>query len=493
MNVELSHLSDDELVNYLELKRKAKAAELLDSFYEFFVFFWPVIVTDKLKAADYHVLLCEEAQDYAESIIARKPRLYDLIINVPPGTSKSTIFSIMLPAWMWAKDASMKLITSTHTQALSNTMSSKTLDLIRSNEFQSLFPHVVCSDSTAGKTELVLTGGGGRLSTSSRSKVTGNHCHLKIMDDLIDASEAASDAALDQAGEHMASLSSRNIDEDVTGNIMVMQRISDKDPTATALKKWRKPRHIKLPAKLNKTVSDEFTHIYADCGHLDPVRKGPKALAAAKILLGSTGYANQYDQDSTPQEGGILKKDWFKILQDNRLRAFGIDVDSLIWNFTADTAYTSDEKNDPSALLAYAEWDGKILIRRCSAKWLEMPDLMRWLDEFVTINGGNKYSGVYVEPKASGKTIVQLMSSSTSYNVMEGKSPHKDKNTRTRAIAPIVEAGKVILIEDSVNNWVEDFLKEVTASDPIHDDRRDCFVMAVDRAEFQSEGKVLAC
>tara|TARA_R110002020_G_scaffold129623_1_gene290115 strand:+ start:9206 stop:10681 length:1476 start_codon:yes stop_codon:yes gene_type:complete len=488
----LDHLNDEQLAEYLSLKQKAKAEDLKESFFEFFVYFWGVVVTEKLKCADYHILLCEEAQEYAENIIARLPRSYDLIINVPPGTSKSTVFSIMLPAWIWAVDPTIKLITSTHTQPLSNTMSSKTLDLIRSKEYTDLFPHVELSAATSGKTEFVLTAGGGRLSTSSRSKITGNHCHLKIMDDLIDASESTSEAALEQAQVHMAALSSRNVDEDITGNIMVMQRISDKDPTAEALKKWRNPRHVKLPAEWNKTVSPEFKHIYTD-GLLDPVRKGKAALIKAKKTLGSVGYANQYEQDSTPKGGGTLKKDWFPITNAHALRVGGTPLDSLTWNFVADTAYTANEENDPSAVLSYAEWDGKLLIRRCSAKWLETPELMRFLHEFVVANGGTKYSGLYVEPKASGKSVVSMMKTQTTYNVIEGKVPTKDKDTRLRAVAPIVEARKVILIEDMADPWTEDFILECVSSKPIHDDRRDCLVMAIDQSEFQDSGRVLAC
>ena len=41
--------------------------------------------------------LCGELQRLSVSIVERRSKPYDLIINIPPGTTKSTIVTVMWP------------------------------------------------------------------------------------------------------------------------------------------------------------------------------------------------------------------------------------------------------------------------------------------------------------------------------------------------------------------------------------------------------------
>jgi hypothetical protein len=73
------------------------------SFYAFLKFFWPEVSSEVFKD-NWHIrYLCDELQSVALRVSQGLPKTYDLIINIPPGTTKTVICSIMFPAWCWTQ------------------------------------------------------------------------------------------------------------------------------------------------------------------------------------------------------------------------------------------------------------------------------------------------------------------------------------------------------------------------------------------------------
>ena len=74
------------------------------SLFEFVKSFWSIIIPED-PVFNWHIpYLCEELEKLAVYIVSREKKPYDLIINIPPGTTKSTIVTIMFPAWLWTQD-----------------------------------------------------------------------------------------------------------------------------------------------------------------------------------------------------------------------------------------------------------------------------------------------------------------------------------------------------------------------------------------------------
>jgi predicted phage terminase large subunit-like protein len=88
-----------------------------------------------------------------------------------------------------------------------------------------------------------------------------------------------------------------------------------------------------------------------------------------------------------------------------------------------------------------------------------MPELIKFIPEHINALG-IKVKMIYVEPKASGKSIKQLIQSQTSLNITELKSKFVSvsKIERARSASPYIEGGRVKLVN---GNWIEHFLHQI--------------------------------
>lgn len=453
------------------------------SFYRFVKEFWSVVIPET-PVWNWHIkYLCDELQYLNSFVVARKPKPYDLIINIPPGSTKSTIATQMYNAWVWAVDPTQRFITSSYAQSLSLAHSIKTRDIVTSDKYKELFPLVKLKQDQQSKSDFRNEKGGQRFTTSTGGTVTGMHAHQIIVDDPINPQQASSDAERLSANNFVTStLSSRKIDKAITPTILIMQRLHEEDPTGVMLSKSKNKRikHICLPATDKGNVKPpELSEFYVG-GLLDPKRLGRDVLDEALTDLGSYGYAGQYDQDPAPSEGGIFKKDWFSIIDWQQ------EFDRLQWNFVADTAYTKDENNDPSGYIAYAKHNNDFIIRYAQTEYLEFPELCKALPTFAKQHGYTNKSIIEIEPKASGKSLVQTLKRETSLNIKEGAVPAKDKVARAKDSSPVVEAGRVKLIR---GNWNKEFVDQVcTFPNAAHDEYVDNLTMMIGNTRPKKKG-----
>lgn len=142
---------------------------LKKSLYEFVKHFWNSI--ESMEYVDnWHIrVVCEHLQAVTEGKIKR------LIINIPPGTGKSLLTSVLWPAWEWSRDPSTRWFFASYDQQLSTRDSLKTRALISSEEYTSLFPNVEILSNQDQKTHYQTTMGGWRLATSVGGHGTGEH------------------------------------------------------------------------------------------------------------------------------------------------------------------------------------------------------------------------------------------------------------------------------------------------------------------------------
>lgn len=473
----------------LTITREQIEAELCRrSFYHFFRTFWPTIESVELVENWHLEYLCNELQQVLETW-ERGEAQQDLVINQPPGTSKSTIVTQLFPAWCWVRNPQMRIINASYSGALSIAHAVKTRDCLRSELFQRLFPgRVLFKGDQDGKTDYRNTAGGQRMATSTAGTVTGIHADLILIDDPLSPRQATSET--ERAGVHdflSATLASRKVDKERTVTITVMQRLHEDDPVGRALRiRADRVRHICLPGELTPDVFPvELRDRYVE-GLFDPQRLSRSALARLRTDLGSAGYAGQILQRPAPAEGELLKKEWLGAMDWVAFQQM-MAGRSVTWDIDADTAYTAKATNDPTALLASALVGNTLYIREVVEGWWEFPQLIQELPAFARRNGYTSASRIYIEPKAAGKSVVQTLRADTRLNVIEAPAPTDDKVTRVNAIAPFVEARRVVLLYNEPGRsqaWQEPFLAQLAGfPHALHDDQSDCLVQAVARAQ----------
>lgn len=163
-----------------------------ESFYQFFINFWPQIIQEEL-ILNWHIkYLCDDMQKAAELVFANKPKEQDRIYNVPPGTTKSSVASIMFPAWVLTRMAHARSICVSHTDTLVMDLSRKSRDVVRSDLYQRCFGvprkfrgleqrKVVISDDQDTKGYWATTDGGMRFcATVGGRSPTGMHGHFLV-------------------------------------------------------------------------------------------------------------------------------------------------------------------------------------------------------------------------------------------------------------------------------------------------------------------------
>lgn len=290
-------------IDFYALQRRVLRA----SYFEFVKAFWPTISTEPL-VLNWHIeYLCNEIQENMERVFRREPKKNDLVVNVSPGTSKSSIFTILLVPWAWSRMPDFRYIGASFAEDLAFDLTVKSRAVCLSPLYQKLFPEIVIDQNS--KSCWTNTKGGERRAVGTGGNVTGRHAHVIGIDDPIDPRGGRSAAECLAANQYCCeTLPSRKVNKETAWTYLVMQRISVEDPTPLFLNR-PDVKHICLPGELSADIKPaEMAKHYID-GLFDPVRLSRKVLAQMKTELGEFGYAGQILQTPIPPGGGMFKVD----------------------------------------------------------------------------------------------------------------------------------------------------------------------------------------
>lgn len=281
------------------------------SFYEFTKRFWHILIVAE-PVWNWHVkFICDEMQIVAERVFKNEAKLYDLLINVPPGSTKTTICSIMFPAWVWTRMMAARMLSGSYAATVALDNSRKSRIIIESEKYQELFPEVQFRDDQNAKGFYETTEGGDRVAVGVGGAATGRHAHFLLIDDPINPKEARSEAEIKNVSLWMKeTLPTRKVDKKVSVQIVIMQRLHQEDPSGMMLKEadaTNPVRHICLPAELQDNVAPARVRRFYVDGLMDPRRMPKSVLEKEKKNLGPYGYAGQYDQSPTPLGGGMFQ------------------------------------------------------------------------------------------------------------------------------------------------------------------------------------------
>lgn len=400
-----------------------------------------------------------------------------LIINVPPGSSKTELAVINLIARGLAKNNRARFLHLSYSSELAELNSAKAKELILSAEYQELFPLPIKSDSNArGRWNVVSEDGvsiGGCYATSTLGQVTGFRAgHMAegfqgaiIIDDPLKPADSLSKTKRDAVNNaFINTVQSRKASPD-TPIIVIMQRLADEDLTGFLLDggdghKWE---HIKIPA-----INAEGLSYWPE--------KEPLSSLLQLKEKGNFTFEGQYQQEPYVLGGELIKGEWFGRYaevpgwKEHSRRAIFVD-----------SAMKTGEHNDYTVFLdALLCRDGRIYILNVWRKKVDAVGLLALAKDVWAATDG-KAQAMYIEDKASGTGLIQQLQQNSVFIPVIPVERTKDKLTRLMEVQPRIQAGAVMLPESAP--WVVDFLSECeafTANDSHkHDDQVDPLVDAV--------------
>ena len=306
------------------------------SLYHFIQWFWPVISNQEFSGNWHIEYLCKELEEIAYRVGNREKKLHDLIINIPPGMTKTITCSIMFPAWCWTKWYWMRFITASYSAVLSLESAEYCRDLVRSPQFKAIYPEIDIREDKDTKSNFKIIKkdwwhgklnkppsilqGGNRYSTSVGGSLTGFHADMIIWDDPLNPEQSISDKERDIANRWIdQTLPTRKTDKSISAVIGIMQRLHQDDPTGHILsKKKTNVRHICLPGEIlnyKEQLNPPELAIHYKNNLLDPSRLNWNVLKDLEADLGQYGYAGQIGQNPTPPGGGMFHVDMFTVIE----------------------------------------------------------------------------------------------------------------------------------------------------------------------------------
>ena len=449
----------------MTIKEKLLRKKCEESF-EFFVrYMFKEFMGFKFKVKPFHEELVKTFEEIYDGLHTR------IIINIPPRHSKTEISKMFL-AWVMAKNPKAKSLILSYSSDLATDNASFVRDYILSEAFQKLWPTALKPDKK-GKGHWATTDNGEVYAAAAGGQVTGFGAGLDgmgckggliLIDDPLKPGDAQYEKERNNVNERFVNtIKSRRNDIGVP-IVIIMQRIHEEDLSGFLLdggdgEEWT---HVKIPVwDKNKQViwPERYSQTEAEIAN----RAQPYH------------FAGQYLQEPAPLDGGMWKIDWFEEINKATV------PDKIKWEMFVDGAYTKDTANDPTGILIAGKYedgqDKKVYILHNEGKHLEMPELLEHIKKLVKRFNVRM---VLAEPKASGKTLVQMLrSQGVNANEIKSRWAQKSKIDKANDSAPSIEGGRVKLVK---GDWVPLYLKEVgTFPNAKHDEAIDNTSYAIER------------
>lgn len=478
---EIAKLDHEELQAYIEaLSEYERTLDLEDvahgltlSLEQFERQAWNIVEPDTPLQWNWHYdYLCEWLTLISTGEFKQiYPDKLGLIINVPPRSGKSTFGTVNWPCWDWLTHPARRFVIGSYNADLSQSHNQKRNFLIQSGWFQERFSdrfHLTAKSS--GETANDRTG---RFQTAGiTTSKTGRGGMILIGDDLLDRQKAFSKRVKAATNNWIDSSFSKMLDDQVRGvTVHISQRLAVDDPTGhllgedIALEDPEKAAQLRsqwIQIKIRREATEAEEYIFPKSGHKHSRPKGDilqgesrcPAMVVVRLKADSRGWANQEQQEPTPDSGALLNPNWIQWYgASDPLPSFFQVVVSVDCNFK------EAKDSDLVALHKYAIAFGRRVLLDRRAEVLSFAATKQAIKEMS--QGGHRVSWlngpmppatqVLIEDKANGPAIIQQLRSDPNFplGVIE-YSPNKGSKTeRFVAATADCEAGLVWMPEDA--------------------------------------------
>lgn len=459
------------------------------SLIDFVRLLWPV-VEPATPMTEGRVLeaICEHLEAVADGAIRR------LIINVPPGSSKSLITNVFFPAWVWGPFGwpSARFLTAAYAVYLTERDNERCARLVLSDLYQSLWGDKVRLEKT-GVTKIATNHTGWKFASSVGGTVTGERGDFVLIDDANNPKEGESKAVRDSTNLWLTEVMPTRLNDPSRSRIVnIQQRTHEEDATGTLIEFWAAYDHLMLPMRYDPNRHCETSIGFSDWRTIRDELLWPERFPESAVRelerMGPFAVSAQLQQSPTPRGGGIILRDWWREWEPKESPAFEFVMASL------DTAVKEGEQNDFYALTVWGIWrdpdTGNPLLLLLNA-WQRRARLDEICQDVVRTCRKLRVDRLLIEDKAHGHIAqqeIRRMSAGWKFGItMWNPTKYGDKTARLLSIQHIFSEGLVFapVTTDEYGNlgwrkWADEVITQV-ANFPRgkHDDLVDSTSMAI--------------
>jgi len=407
-----------------------------------------------------------------------------LIVEMPPRSGKTTLATLVAPAWMLRRHPNWPIAITSHDGQLATTWGRQIRRWVEGGRLE---PVQVARDAGAASSWETVQGGK-VLAISIRESFTGRGAKVLIIDDphkdFIDAHSAILRQSLWDWWLSVAQtrleppylivvVMTRWHEDDFVGRLLSEEH--EGDPT-----EWER---IRLPALSASSASDPDL-LGREPGEplLSPLldETTEQALdrwADIKANVGTYTFSAMYQQRPAPAKGVIFDTGWWqywttdptKVTEDGRVVHIDPmrDLSGARWVDSWDASFKGTASSD---WVVGQRWcrlgPDRFLIAQQRGRWSFTQTIaaMRvWSNQLDPMHSpcGHLVHQRLIEDKANGPAIIDTLRRELSG--LKAINPKTSKEARARSITPEVESGHVYLPHptDPGNEWVTDLLSEL--------------------------------
>lgn len=399
-----------------------------------------------------NIILPDKKDD--EMIVDIRQGKQNLCLNVPPRHTKSMIFNVFGPVWLWLS-APIKAVSISHTGGLAGEMNSKRYSIINSEKFKFFFSDIFLVSNTGSYLKDIR---GGELRSLNKNAFTGYGGDVIINDDLTNAETARKDMAeMENAWSYYKNTMPSRINDINKCIIMnIQQRLAPNDITGHILSEENLAStytFVIMPAYFEKTTH----YVCPISGEVLTWKKGeylwPERFGNYEVLKNQVGdavFETQYMQKPIASDKTVIKENM--IVCKNAYDCPTIDEADMIYASHDFPVKDKDSSDFLGSVLAY-KVGSTLYIKDCLEKKMAFVKSVEYVKQLDTL-----FPGIIqvIEDKANGSPILQQLQDEVAGMQAYQPGTHS-KFQRLESASLYMVSGNVVFVKSQYDEMTQTY------------------------------------